>query len=277
MKEFNLDPLIAEEILLPSFKPKVERRGDALYVILHYPALHTSEHQHEVEVDFLVGKDFLITTRYATIDPLHSFAKAFEADIVLGVDGMATHGGHLFIGMTKSLYRSLINECDTIRHRLRTVEDHIFKGEERRMVARISQTGRIIHDFRQSLLSHGEMLDSFEPVSARFFGPEFSYYVHDIIGMSERVITRLENLRDSLMELRETNNSLLSTKQNEIMKTLTIMAFVTFPLTLISSLFSMNTKYMPIIGLPGDFYIVIGMMLALATGFFLFFKHKHWL
>jgi magnesium transporter len=61
------------------------------------------------------------------------------------------------------------------------------------------------------------------------------------------------------------------------MKTLTIMAFVTFPLTLVSSIFGMNTHYLPIVGLPGDFWIVTGTMLALAICFFLYFKRKGWL
>ena len=82
MKEFDLDPLIAEELLLPSFKSKVERRNDALYVILHFPALRAgdptggSAQRPEQEIDFIIGKHFLITTRYETIEPLHSFARA---------------------------------------------------------------------------------------------------------------------------------------------------------------------------------------------------------
>jgi Mg2+ and Co2+ transporter CorA len=61
------------------------------------------------------------------------------------------------------------------------------------------------------------------------------------------------------------------------MKTLTIMAFVTFPLTLISSVFGMNTSYLPLIGVQGDFWIVIGIMSLLAVSFFIFFRLKRWL
>lgn len=275
--EFGIDPLIAEELLLPSFKPKVERRGDVLYVILHFPILHNAHQKHEQEIDFLIGKNFLITTRYVTMDPLHSFAKAFAADNVLSPTGTATHGGHLFVLLVRNLYSALLNECDTLERRLRDIEEHIFAGEEKHMVARLSHTGRLIHDFRQSLLSHGEMLASFEPVGTRMFGPEFSYYVHDVVGSYERIQRRIENLRDSLGELRETNNSLLSTKQNEIMKTLTVLAFVFLPLTFITGLFGMNTEHNPIVGNAYDFWIVLSGMLLIAAGCFLYFRHKDWL
>lgn len=282
MKEFELDPLIAEELLMPSFKPKVERRGDAIYVILHFPTLRVgapsggASQRPEQEVDFIVGKHFLITTRYETIDPLHSFAKAFEVNSVLGRGG-ASHGGHLFAAMVRKLYEALSAECDNVHRHLQDIEERIFSGDERRMVLELSHTGRTIHDFRQSLLPHKEMLDSLEPTAARFFGAEYAFYARELMGVYQRVERSLVNLYDSLQELRETNNSLLNTKQNEIMKTLTVLAFLFLPLTFITGLFGMNTVNDPIIGSGGDFWILAGMMLALAVCFFIYFKHKRWL
>jgi magnesium transporter len=277
MQEFGLDPLIAEELLLPSYKPKVERRGEIIYMILHFPVLRGAHRHPEQEIDFVIGKDFLITTHYETIDPLHSFAKAFEVDMVLGKDSATTHGGHLFISMTKALYRALTNECDTVKKRLWTIEEHIFRGDERRMVAQLSQVGRIIHDFRQSLVPHEEMLASFEPAGTRLFGPEFSYHVRGLTGAYGRIERTLENLHDSLNELRETNNSLLSTKQNEIMKTLTVLAFTFLPLTFITGLFGMNTEHNPIVGHGYDFWIVLAGMLSIAVCCFMYFRYKDWL
>jgi magnesium transporter len=70
---------------------------------------------------------------------------------------------------------------------------------------------------------------------------------------------------------------MLTTRQNEIIKNLTIMAFITFPLTLLSSMFGMNTTSSPILGHPADFWIIVGIMLSGGVGFFTFFKYKRWL
>ncbi len=275
--EFGIDPLIAEELLLPSFKSKVERCGTVAYVILHFPVLRGVHQRSEQEIDFVIGKNFLITTHYETIDPLHSFAKAFEVDSVLGRDDTSTHGGHLFVSITRNLYRALTNECDVMQRRLQNIEEHIFRGDERKMVAQLSQVGRIIHDFKQALVPHEEMLDSFEPVGTRLFGAEFSYHVRNLVGTYKRIERTLENLHGSLAELRETNNSLLSTKQNEIMKTLTVLAFTFFPLTFITGLFGMNTQHNPIIGNAYDFWIILSAMLLIASGCFMYFHRKGWL
>ncbi len=276
MKEFNLDPLIAEELLAPSFKPKVERRGDAVYVILHFPALRTMSSRPEQEIDFIVGKHFLITTRYETIDPLHSFARSFEVQTVLGRGG-SSHGGHLFVALVRSLYQALGDECAEVRRALQTIEDQIFKGDERGMVVELSHVGRTIHDFRQALQPHQEMLGSLEPAAGRFFGVEFGYYVRELVGAYERVEATLSNLHDSLSELRATNDSLLNTKQNEIMKNFTVLTFVFLPLSFIAGLFGMNTVHNPIIGSGYDFWILCGIMLFVAVSCFVYFRHKGWL
>jgi magnesium transporter len=276
MLEFDLHPAIAQELLAPSTKSKVERHDGSVYLILHFPALRGTN-RPEQEIDFVLGKNFLITGRYEDYNPLHSFAKAFEVDTVLGRNDVREHGGHLFVAMMRALYRSLTLELDNVSTRLQEIEERIFKGNEREMVIELSLVGRTIHNFRTSLAPHEEMLNSLEPAAQRLFGPEFSYHLRSIFGEYERVVRTVEHLRAALEELRQTNNSLLSTKQNEIMKILTIMAFVTFPLTLITSIFGMNTEYLPIVGLPGDFWIILGFMALLALSFFIFFKRKKWL
>jgi magnesium transporter len=109
------------------------------------------------------------------------------------------------------------------------------------------------------------------------FGPEFAYYLRDLEGTEERVERTIENLQSSLVDLRETNNSLLSTKQNEIMKTLTVTAFVFLPLTFVGQLFGMSFEYLPLLHNPNGFWIIVGVMTGLGCGIFLYFKYRGWL
>ncbi|MBY0294035.1 CorA family divalent cation transporter [Patescibacteria group bacterium] len=277
MHEFSIDPLIAEELLLPSYKSKVEKRGDVIYVILHFPTLQGGHQAPEQEIDFLIGKHFLITTRYENIDPLHTFAKIFEVELLLHKEIHASHGGHLFISLVRNLYQAIENGCTTMHRRLHDIEERIFSGDERRMVAELSRVGRTIHDFRQSLAPHEEMLRSFEPVGTRTFGSEFAYYIRDLEGAYGRIERTLNHLYGSLTELRETNNSLLSTKQNEIMKIFTVLTFLFLPLSFIAGLFGMNTQNNPVIGNSYDFWIIVGIMMVLACCFLIYFRRKDWL
>lgn len=277
MKEFGVHPLIADELLTPSVRQKTERYGDFLYLVLHIPSYSASRAHVEQEIDFVVGKRSVITAHYEEIENLRAFARAFETNALLDQSPLGSHGGHLLYLMVQRLYRGLHDELEYIRTELTRIEERIFDGKEKEMVTEISRTSRIILDFRRTLAPHKEMLASLEVAGSRLFGQEFAFYARLLQSEYLKVENGLAELKDSILELRETNNSLLSTKQNEIMKVLTIMAFVTFPLTLVSSIFGMNTNYLPIVGLRGDFWYVIGIMLVLGASFFSYFKYKRWL
>lgn len=279
MHEFGLHPLIAEQLLTPTDKSKVERYENAFFVVLAFPTLHRGLGMRpEQEIDFCVGKNFFITARYENVNPLHSFARAFEVRSVLGRGApQQSQSMHLFASMLQTLYQGLQSECDALHMRLGEIEERIFKGDERRMVAELSQVGRSIHDFRQALSPHRDILHSLELPGEKLFGREFVYYMQGALHDYRKVEDELVNLREALDELRETNNSLLSTKQNEIMKTFTVMTFLFLPLTFVASIFGMNTMNNPIVGNSFDFWIIVAGMAVLALLTYVYFKRKDWL
>ena len=85
------------------------------------------------------------------------------------------------------------------------------------------------------------------------------------------------NSIDFLRELRSTNNSLLSTKQNETMKILTVITFVSLPISVINGFFYTNALHTPIIGHEFDWEIIVTIECISALIFFLFSKFKKWI
>ncbi len=273
MHEFDLAPHVAQELLSASYKSKVERVGDTVYAILHFPTLRGRHGgRSEQEIDFIIGKKFLITARYENIDPLHAFAKAFEVGSLLGRTH-AAHGGHLFVSMVQNLYRSLLDEADLMRGRLEEIETRIFAGDERRMVFELSRVARALYDFTRALAPHKDMLASLEPAARQLWGQEFSYYLREVEGARARVEHELMSLHGSVHELRRTNDSLLNTKQNDIMKTLTVLNFIFLPITFVAALFAMDTHNNP----TEDFWLILGLMCIITAACVLFFRRKGWL
>jgi magnesium transporter len=102
------------------------------------------------------------------------------------------------------------------------------------------------------------------------------HHYHSLTGEYDRIANALENNIAILDELRKTNDSLLNTKMNDVMKTLTVMAFITFPLSLVGTLFGMNISAMPFVNSPYAFWIVLSIMLVVAFILMAFFKFKKW-
>jgi len=277
MEEFSIDPSVAEEVLSPTMRPRVEDFGNHVYVILHFPVFKQDHHLSvDQEIDFIIGEDFIITVRYEAIDPLFEFSKQFEVDTVLDGKDMTKHAGYVFFYMARSLYKTTIQEIEYLSDTIVDIEDRIFHGQEREMVVYISEASRELLNLKRILGMHPEILKSLEKPLTTLF-KDFEVPAQKISGEFKRVHHELTTNMDILSELRNTNDSLVSTKQNETMKVLTILAFITFPLSLIAGIFGMNTISTPVLGHPYDFWIVIWIMIVAVLLMFFYFKHKNWL
>ena len=215
MDEYDIDPLVADELLLPTLKPHVDVYSNFIYLILHFPAFkHTHNGNINQEIDFIIGKDFLITTRYDTVDPLHKFSKVFEVNSVLDKGDIGDHAGFLFFYMVRKLYKSLEHELEYIEDSLEIIEEDIFEEKEKEMVIALSNVSRNLLNLKQALNPHQEVLTSFSDAGRMFFGNDFANYLNSIMGEYYRIKNSISVHNDTLYELRSTNNSLLRSEEH---------------------------------------------------------------
>lgn len=280
-EKYNLDPLVANDLLTPSSRPIVEEQNEYNYLIFHFPIASDRKDYGKIteiqEIDFILGKNFIITNRYMVVDSLLEFSKTFTVNSMLDKSNIADHPGFIFFYMIKGLYDELENRLASINDLLKDAEEKIFEGKEKEMVIELSKLNRLLLNFKKSVSLHDDVLEELRDRGVSVYGEDFRKYLRYLYGDYVKIEAMINSTKDYISELRTTNDSLLTTKQNETMKIFTIMAFVTFPLTLITSIFGMNTSYIPFIGRPNDFWIVMGIMLVGAIIMFLFFKHKKWL
>lgn len=277
--EFKIDSRIEEEIVSPTPYPLVVDTAEYLYLVLHFPTTDPNGGAKNQEIDFIVGKDFLITCRYELITSIHNLHKVFEAEELLGIKGRKASTGELLERIMRQLYSAITEEVELFARMLERIETEIFDGREHENVRSISLVGRVLLRFDTTLARHQEPLREFlDQLSVpAFFGKSFTEHAAHIEAEHDHTATVVSSYREVAAELRETNASLLSTKQNDITQRLTIMAFVTFPLTLIAAIFSMDTLDTPLVGAPHDFWLVIALMVVIMAVFFLYFKRQRWL
>jgi len=277
MEEFNLEPEVAQDILLPTFKDKITTHKDYIYLVLHFPAFkHTHGKSRRQEIDFVIGKNFIISNRYDTIDAMEMYAKIFDVNSILSKDESEIGSGEMFLSMMKTIYQSLSEELDSINYLLREAERNIFSGKEREMVFELSRIGRELVNFNHIITPHGEILESFKISGGKMLGDRFALELSDIINEYYKISKILENVTDVLRELRSTNDSLLSTKQNQTMKVLTIFTFFALPFTVITSFFQMNTTSTPILGTGYDWYFIVGTEILITLVLFIVAKIQRW-
>lgn len=276
MEEYAIDPALVADLAVPTRRADIAIAPGAVKVTLDFPVVRISQREFPQEMKCIVTKKALITVRYADIAALHQFAKEFEVVATLQKTRRCLHGGHLFLAIMNALYGALSQKLDYIEARLVDIEEELVNGREKEMVLDLSQMSQRLIMFRQTLVGHEYVFAQAKTHFSALFGASFAASIDTLDRTFAHLMQYLSTLAATGIELRETNNTLLTTKQNEIMKTLTIMASVTFPLALLSSIFGMNTT-LPLAGVPGDFWIVIGIMIVTAIALFAFFRHKHWM
>ena len=275
---YDIDYFITNDILSPTPYLYNSRHGDALYAVFHFPIFRLDNDKKSVELDLIIKNKFLMTVNYDAIDSLDILSKKIETE-----EGMPEENGKTLPAPTlanvilKEMYMSMLNDLASLSDWIHDIEDRVYEGKEKEMVTEISLVAREIAEFRSKTHEHAQQLETLEAVGTQMFGADFTHSYEGVMRTFKQVQSQILFLTEIVTELRETNNSLVSTKQNEIMKVLTIMAFITFPLSLIASIFGMNTIDIPLVGQDGDFVIIMGIMGVSTLCMFAFFKYKKWI
>lgn len=282
MHEFNIDARIEEEIVNPTPYPIVVSFPSYVYMILHFPTADAAGGARSQEIDFIVGKKFLITARYEVIESIHNLHKVFEAEELIGIKSSEANTSELLERMLRRLYAAIRQESEHINVLLDRIERDIFSGRERQAVRNISDVSRILLRFDTALARHAESLEIFlnELSATSFFGNKFRLHTAaHISAQRDHVAALVSSYKAVATELRQTNDSLLNASQNEVMKTLTVMTFITFPPILLAGLFGMNIEshLMPVVHHPFAFPLIIIMMILASCVVYFIFKLKRWL
>jgi len=275
VSEYGVSMVVAQELVKPSLKSRVEAYDTFVYLIIHFPVFkHSHTTETKQEIDFIIGKNFVITARYDTVDALYQFSKNIEVESILNKEIITNPRNIIFSGIMKEMYRSLENELSFTEDWLSNIEKKIFNSKEKDMVFEISKVGRNLLDFKKATDSHSEVLIALELVGGRLFGEDFTTSVKIAQNDYQKIKNSIKNNSELTDELRETNNSLLTTKQNEVVKVLTILAFITLPLSLASAIFQVDLGTGPILQTPNDLLILVGILVVISLAILTFFKYK---
>ncbi len=277
---FRPHPIVLEELGRATMRPRVDRYDSYLYVVLHFPMFNEREKKtYPREVDFILTKGELITVTYEPIRPLDEFFKKCSIERSSAEAFASRTPAHLFFYALKELYTFALRELDHIQEHINRIEERVFSNEheEETLIEELSFVRRDLIDFRRSLKPQQVALETLAVQGSILYGPPAKPFFHELIGEYQKVWNLLENSKEAIDALYDNNVTVLNIKQNESMRILAIMAFVTFPLVLFAQLFSMATVATPIVGHRYDFWIIVALMLLAVAGMFMVFKRKRWL
>jgi magnesium transporter len=279
-EHFDFHPLDFEDVLSRNQRPKIDEYPDYLFIVLHFPVFdRTVGRLNAGELDIFVGQDYLVTIPNQPFQPVEYLFERCRSKPELRPSLFSHGSGYLLYRIVDDSFDYCFPMLRKIGNKLDAVEDEIFEGRSEEIVRGISNVKQEIINFRKVIRPQRTVLRDLENSKQPFLAPpggELEIYFDDIVDAHERIWDMLENYKEVIEALEDTNESVISHRVNDILRVLTAISVIVLPLTLIASIWGMN------VGVPGegdsaDFYVVVGAMALILIAMATYFRRRGWL
>ena len=274
-EELHVSQLVLKDLMGFNKRPKIEEFDHYLFLVIHFPVFNERTRQTTpTEIDFIITQDMILTV-YQNENPI--LVKLFE-DLKNDEDRRPEcfkNAGWLLFYILDRMIDSCLPMLDHIHEKIDTIEEKVFDGQEKAMLKEIAIVKRDIIDFRRTIKPQRSVLELLSRKMIRFFKEDLEIISQEVIGSEIRVWNTLENHKEMIEAIEQTNSSLLSFQINQVMHTLTFFSIVLFSLTFIAGFFSMRAieAYETPLSLLG-----IGLLMVTTVIFItIVFKNKRWL
>jgi magnesium transporter len=286
--QFGLHELAVEDAIVAHQRPKLERYGDTLFVVLRAARyLDDSEEVEFGELHVFIGANFVITVRHAESPDLavvrkrledtpELLARGTEAVLYAILDAVVDGYAPVVAGISKD-----IDEIET----------QVFDGDPR-VSRRIYELSREVIDFQRAAQPLIAML---EQITAGFdkygIAVDLQQYLRDVADHVAHVNERVDEFRILLRDILTVNATLVAQRQNEDMQKITessnrqagearkisAWAAIFFAPTLVSGIYGMNFAVMPELEWAFGYPAALVTMVVAAAALFVVFRRRHWL
>lgn len=277
-KGFNFLESDIQECLKETVHPAIFIRGDYAFFEMLFPVYNRKTQLLENgEINFFIKDNILITIHNNKMFQISDFFNLLENDGYLKSKFLQGNPIILLCGIFDYLLNSYFPMLNHMEEDVVDLEKMIFAGEERQNTKNILKLRWNIVNFKRTIESHKNIIEHLISDGEHLFSvSRLKIYYSVLIDKIDDISKILDNQKESIGALEQTNNSLVSFQLNDIMKVLAIISVIMMPATFISQLFGMNAK-MPLNSESSStFYIVLSLCILSMVLFIFYFRKKKW-
>lgn len=257
--------------------PKVDEYDEYFFMVFHFPVFNPEARVTTAsQVSIFIGEDYLITLHQGDLKPLVTLFRSCEANEKTREESMGRSPGYLLYLVLDRLVNYCFPILNRIGENIDDVENLIFGENPREALAGVALLRRDIISFRRIIRPQTEAVETLEQKEWPVFKEDPEIYFGDIADHLRKISGILDDYRDVVEGLSDTNDVVISFRTNEVMRVLTVIATIMMPLTLIASIYGMNIK-LPLADSSLSFPLTVAVMLFVIFGMLAFFRSKRWI
>jgi len=273
--EFSLHELAIEDAARAHQRPKVERYGESLFVVLRTAHLDTATGEIGYgETHLFVGANYIVSIRHGRSLPYTDVRTRCEAS----PDLLAKGPGFVLYALMDFIVDQYFPLVDAFEDKLGALEDNIFSQTlTRETTEQIYQLKRELLELKRAVAPLVDMGNRLVRADLTLIPDAARVYFRDVYDHAIRINEMIDTIRELLTTALEANLSLISVSQNEAMKRLAAWAAIIAVPTMIAGVYGMNFKFMPELDWVWGYPATMAAMVA-ACGFLYYrFKRAGWL
>jgi magnesium transporter len=272
---FDIHPLVLEDIMTTTQRPKTEDLGGAVFIVLRM--IEYAEKCSEMTADQLsviLGPNYVISFQETPGDcfgPVRERIRNGKGRIrKLGPD-------YLAYALIDAVVDNYFFVLERLSEKIDDLEERLIVEPRREILHEIHALKRSMIDLRKSVWPLREVVSALERLESPLIKKSTGVFLRDVYDHAIQVIDTVESFREILTSMVETYLSSVSNRMNEVMKVLTIIATIFIPITFFVGVYGMNFEFMPEIkwryGYPLVWTVIIGSIVTMLA----YFRRKKWL
>jgi magnesium transporter len=280
-KQFELHPLVLEDVLHTEQRPKYEDFDNYIFVVLRM--LQYNEQIQDIEseqVSLILGANFVISFQERVGDVFESVRERLR-----NAKGKIRKMGsdYLAYALLDAIVDSYFAILEKFGERIESMEEELVVNPKEKTLQQIHTMKREMISLRKSIWPLREVISGLQRSDSSLISETTGIYLRDVYDHTIQVIDTVESFRDMVSGMLDIYLSSISNKMNAVMKVLTIIATIFIPLTFIAGIYGMNFNpekspwNMPELNWYWGYPAVWVVMAVVLVIMLVYFRRKKWL
>jgi magnesium transporter len=273
--QFNIHPLVMEDIANTGQRPKIEEYDDLVFIV--FKMINYDEENEKIfneQVSLVLKDNLLITFQERKGDVFDSVRERIRKK-----KGRirSLKADYLCYALLDSLVDNYLVIIEKIGEKIETLEQEILEAPDNDTLARINRFKREISYLRKTIRPVKESVQRLSIMDNDLIMESTVPFLKDLLDLSTQSVEVVETYREILSDHLDIYNTWINNRLNEIMKFLTMFSAVFIPLSFLSGVYGTNFEYLPELKFKYSYFIFWAVLIVTAVFIIKFFKRKKWL
>ncbi|MBD3256680.1 MAG: magnesium/cobalt transporter CorA [Candidatus Lokiarchaeota archaeon] len=273
--QFNLHPLLLEDIVNPEQRPKIEKFDDYLYVVLKFLRWEKEDAIiHLEQISIILGNNYVISIREqdsGVFEPILERIKTKRGKI------REEKSDYLMYALIDVIIDNYFTILEIFGDKIDEIDEELVTNPDQKTLEIIHKIKRDIITIRKFIRPLREVINSIQRSDIKLIKESTGIYFRDIYDHTIQIIDTFESYRDIITTMHDSYLSSVSHRMNEIINLLTIISTIFIPLSFLAGLYGMNFAYMPELQNPYGYFILLIVMVTIGIGMLVYFRKKKWI